>query len=1168
MCIKNFATLLLLFSCCALLPQQLLAKKAPEPRSFRVAVDYSEAWELKDNIRYSKITGYPLSLYDLNYKTNATTPEARALQWVNANQGVLGITKEEIQDLRVHLVRKSDSGITVRLRQNYKGIPVNKSEITVNMDNDFVVRFVATDFRAGINLETTLPLITPQFAASRAVQQINARGNMSYQKTTLIVDWHNGNARLAYKVNTIADQPTGEWEVKVDALTGELFQAMDVAHYHDDSCKHGHGHGHSHHAPRYNSATGEIVFATGTGPVFDPDPLSSATVSYGTGGYTDGNDANTPDLASQVFTYTLQDITLSGGTYSLVGPWAQFFEQDAPNKGDFSQASSAFVFNREDDGFEATNIYYHIDWSMRYLNVTLGCAITPTQYSGGARFDPHGANGQDQSYYTGGVGAVVFGEGCVDDGEDSDVIHHELGHALHDWVTGGGLSQVDGLSEGCGDYWAGSYNRSIGNWTTADPQYYWIFNWDGHNECWGGRSANYRPGYPGGLVNQIHTDGQIWATCMLDVWEQLGQQETDKIFWEGLGMTNGSTNQNDAANAVYQAAINLNYTTAQLSAIHTALTDCGYTLPDLPMPLVEFMTTEESVSEGDGCTSQTVNAMVVVRLEPTANTVVTISAPPGVTVSPTMLTFTPANYNTPQAVSITVEADAVIEANEQIVLTITSAAGGGISVGTNDTFTLTVNDDDFAPSTGGTGTLLSEDFDGGLGSWTVTDGGSNAFTWAATANYNGSTLDGTPFAMVDSDAAGNGSSSQEYLYSPVINAAGATGMMLNFDQYFRVYNAGYNETATIEVYDGSTWQNIYTLTQGSGDQGGWSAPDAQSIAIPDAYANANMQIRFYYDAEWDYWWAIDNVELTGNVSIAVQSPVNTGSGDEQHLGPNDEVYFYDPATGNIMARIKNLTAHDYGCTTVEVERAGTGASNGWTTCEPDHVVDKTFQVTPTNPNPAGSFEISLYYTEAEIAGWATASGLSRANLMHTHTLNDMPTPATSDVRNYTAPTIAPYGSDWTYAATYNGTGLMDFGLALEPQGVSIAPKVFLQGPLSGALMQDDLRAASLLPMTEPYSATGYAFSGCSTAGATNAGVLAVTGAKAVIDWVIVEVRDNGTGTTVLASRAALLLADGNVVDTDGVSAVNFAGIAPGTYHIAIRHRNHLGVMTDTPVSLN
>ena len=78
----------------------------------------------------------------------------------------------------------------------------------------------------------------------------------------------------------------------------------------------------------------------------------------------------------------------------------------------------------------------------------------------------------------------------------------------------------------------------------------------------------------------------MWASTMMQIWDDIGQQETDKIFYEGLGMTNGSSSQDDAANAVYQAAINLGYTGSQLTAIHTRFTARGYTLPPLDGPPV------------------------------------------------------------------------------------------------------------------------------------------------------------------------------------------------------------------------------------------------------------------------------------------------------------------------------------------------------------------------------------------------------------------------------------------------------------------------------------------------------------------------------------------------------------------------------------------------------
>jgi len=317
-------------------------------------------------------------------------------------------------------------------------------------------------------------------------------------------------------------------------------------------------------------------------------PLSSALATYGDPGFTDGNDADTPELTGETFAMVLPDITELGGTFSLEGPYADITDFDSPYKGEFSQSSSTWDVTRSNDAFEAVNGYHHIDTFMRYINETLGVSVMPYQYPTGVRYDPHGWNGADNSSYSSGSGRLTFGEGGVDDAEDADVLIHELGHGIHDWVTSGGLSQVQGLSEGCGDYVAVSYSRSLGLWGPSDPQYNWVFSWDGHNPFWQGRNLAWvdtHP-WPSGLVGQIHTDGQIWAGCMMRVWDAVGREQSDRAFLVGLGYTNSNSNQNVAAHAVLQASVDLGYPDPEIVAIATALASCGYTV-EVPGPMFD-----------------------------------------------------------------------------------------------------------------------------------------------------------------------------------------------------------------------------------------------------------------------------------------------------------------------------------------------------------------------------------------------------------------------------------------------------------------------------------------------------------------------------------------------------------------------------------------------------
>ena len=72
----------------------------------------------------------------------------------------------------------------------------------------------------------------------------------------------------------------------------------------------------------------------------------------------------------------------------------------------------------------------------------------------------------------------------------------------------------------------------------------------------------------------------------------------------------------------------------------------------------------------------------------------------------------------------------------------------------------------------------------------------------------------------------------------------------------------------------------------------------------------------------------------------------------------------------------------------------------------------------------------------------------------------------------------------------------------------------------------------------------------------------------VVDWVLVELRNKIDPAVLEGSRSAFVLNDGTVVDTDGSSTVKFFGITDTQYYIVVKHRNHLGVMSETTVNVN
>ncbi len=133
--------------------------------------------------------------------------------------------------------------------------------------------------------------------------------------------------------------------------------------------------------------------------------------------------------------------------------------------------------------------------------------------------------------------------------------------------------------------------------------------------------------------------------------------------------------------------------------------------------------------------------------------------------------------------------------------------------------------------------------------------------------------------------------------------------------------------------------------------------------------------------------------------------------------------------------------------------------------------------------------------------------------------------------------------------------------------VDVSAKAILDGPYNTttSLMNDNLRSGGLIPLAHPYGVAPFNHTGSET---RPAAVTSVTGNNAIVDWVLVELRDSGNSGSITARRAALIQRDGDIVDTDGVSPVRFNSVAAGSYYIAVRHRNHLGIMTATTRSLS
>jgi Zn-dependent metalloprotease len=631
--------------------------------------------------------GSAMMLATPNYRAQVAAPEAMAREFLDARHAQLGLSATEQATLVRTSQRIGEHFSVVRFSQRIGGVPVYGSDIAVSVTPDGRVIYVSNATVPGATAVNAVARTSSADALGIGAQYLGI-ATARHQKAERMIHVANGVSRLVWRLELVAeDGPRGDWELLVDASTGTVLRAEDKAAYDD-----------------------------GNGTIWTPDPLSENLATYGDTGYVDGNNADTTQLTAALVPVTLEGITNTGGTFTLAGSYAVCQDFDTPHDaGCPSQASSDFSVTRSALTFDAVMGYYHITRYLKYVNETLGITALPLNHPGGVHYDPHGFDGADNSQYSSGGENLTFGAGGVDDAQDADVIIHELGHGIHDWITNGNLSQVEGLSEGVGDYNAGSYSRDFpGQWAPPDAPYFWTFSWDGHNPFWPGRVTNYELNhtYAQARNQEIHTAGQYWASCNLLVRDVVGGEVMDKAYFQGLSMTGASTNQQAAAQAVINAAAALGYSAGQIQAFADAYNSgnagghagCSYnvTVPDVGGPVVVVDTTPltgTATEGGSADTSFTVGNTGDAALDWNVDTsddaaCTTPATTPWITFAPTSGSIASGAADT--TVGVTMDAAALTAGEYTTFACVHSNDAGTPVVAIPVTFTVTADDTIFA----------------------------------------------------------------------------------------------------------------------------------------------------------------------------------------------------------------------------------------------------------------------------------------------------------------------------------------------------------------------------------------------------------------------------------------------------------------------------------------
>jgi len=233
----------------------------------------------------------------------------------------------------------------------------------------------------------------------------------------------------------------------------------------------------------------------------------------------------------------------SASIFSLKNNLFEITDFSLPAIVPYSSAINDFTFNRSNKAFEEINIFYHINSFQNYI-AELGYGSLHSQK---VIIDAHGNSGADNSFFTNTPSPrLIFGDGGVDDGEDASVVIHEYTHALSNFASPNTNigAERQAIDEALGDYFSSSYYSDFNDFTKGQ-----VFPWDGHNEFWNGRLSNSDSTYESlDLSKTIYINAEILSATLMDVFEVLGKETTDKLVLETMFLNVSNNTFQDVAN--------------------------------------------------------------------------------------------------------------------------------------------------------------------------------------------------------------------------------------------------------------------------------------------------------------------------------------------------------------------------------------------------------------------------------------------------------------------------------------------------------------------------------------------------------------------------------------------------------------------------------------------
>ena len=224
------------------------------------------------------------------------------------------------------------------------------------------------------------------------------------------------------------------------------------------------------------------------------------------------------------------------------------------------------------------------------------------------------------------------------------------------------------------------------------------------------------------------------------------------------------------------------------------------------------------------------------------------------------------------------------------------------------------------------GVILEEGFNESTNNWTTVNNstGGTVANAAWTLREDGYTVpgysavssdDNSQFYLSNSDSQGLGGSTSTILQSPAFSTEGYVDVSVAFSHFFREPSAGSSE-GTVEVsLNGTDWTILETYDSNTGN---YTEFASESVALTEAFLDQEtVYVRFKFEGNWRYFWAIDNVNISGSQEgVVVWEPAEGLYLDEEATiaytqGTDAQVVYTLPA--NTVEYTATVTS-PFGCT--------------------------------------------------------------------------------------------------------------------------------------------------------------------------------------------------------------------------------------------------------------